>query len=371
MRYSDKVVRKRAPQHRIPTQQLSDRYGDGNGDDDISSEDSDISSLCFKIHHTKHLVKRSKIDHQNNKNDEDDDDDDNENDHDASQTPISLQNPMSSYRFFVKAADAEWSEKRQQDFLKEKWSLDQYFPIPDKIKRSEGGFCRIDNIADWDGDGIWGEHNLMKLGNIVERWGYTMKDYYDHLIDDLGEQRVLFQQIMTSKDPAVIKAGYQWPYYPRPPDVEKDDVTNKVVAACRDSSDDDEPLIESEYYCAPCDRFIPYSQRHEISDKHPHHAMCWCFSCTARYDRMVKQLAFVMASIARCDVLRRFMMSSFRFEDPYDEDNYNDDEDQDEDEDLENEDIDDDDDSDGDNVDDDEEVGGENKERKGNGDDYM
>lgn len=286
-----------------------DEYDQGGGDDEEKKENSATQSLVFKIHPTKHLVKKAKPN-------DDEDDKNNANNTDNALVVLTKNPTWPNYCELVDQANAEWPNKKKA-FRREHWRLSHYFPTPPELK---GAKKKLSEVEDWDHDESETEddeyHWRLKYepeseayrqkkrkqrrvtASVLCKWGWTLRGYYGHLKRRIAKERALFHHAMTSTQPEVISTGYSWPYrHSKPPQ-------SKVVPHFRQP-----PLpteLEGVYYCSPCDRFVPCYERHEPSTEHPHHAMCWCLSCTARYDRMMWSLREVLTWLAKSPFLKKF-----------------------------------------------------------------
>ena len=209
-----------------------------------------------------------------------------------------LSNPASPYHLVVKQADDTWVEKKRT-LLKEKWGIEQYFPFPTTPLEFELEQVLEMSYYEFEATCSEGwEMGAHEFVNCVEKWAALLRNYYDELTQTVAHHRDSFRAVMTSKNPKIIARGYIWPYKAQHIPKQIFEKHGKEVRELRPRE-----MWEPEYYCSYCDHFVPHSQRHQVTEKHPHHAMCWCKSCTFHYDRMCNVLRTVLTDLSRCEIM--------------------------------------------------------------------
>lgn len=208
---------------------------------------------------------------------------------------VSLQPTAQQYSKFVADADKSWTRPKQPT-----WDIEQYFPFPyPQFSLELQDLLDIDHYADFDSCcESWNVAPNEALAPVDE-WASLLREYYDELTQIVARHRDSFRTAMTSKDPKITAKGYTWPYKPQTVPKEVLEKHCKEVRELRSRE-----VWEPEYYCSYCDRFIPHSQHHHVTEDHPHHAMCWCKGCTFNYDRMCNALLNLLKDLSRCVVMK-------------------------------------------------------------------
>lgn len=190
------------------------------------------------------------------------------------------------------------------------WHIKQYFPIPGADNMGPdydelATFVFEDDENDFEITGVDG----LTIAEDLKEWGRVLRTYYNDLSIYIANYRKLFRAAMTCKTHADVAGGdFNWPYQPT-------ETHNKIVQALRKWDE-----LEGEYYCSYCDRFVPHHQHHEVTENHPHHALCWCKHCTFNYNRMRDAMRKALKDLSQCPLMRESYGSDEDEESEYSDD---------------------------------------------------
>lgn len=175
-----------------------------------------------------------------------------------------------------------------------RWDGFDFFPLP----------VACSDYYSWSDLSEWGEDE--RLEGEISKHDRTFKEHITALSGWLRvvlrfyrwmnkwlEQRTIFAKAMQSTPPQ----EYTYPYkskYATPRAGHE-----KAVGCLREMVGED-----NEVYCAYCDVFTKHVP-HDVGPNHPHHAFCYCTSCTSNFNRLYRWMSKTLREVGSYPLLAR------------------------------------------------------------------